>query len=206
MRSNKHRKVKTRFKFTKPLAFLISFIVVIAILTGLLSIESKEEKLYNRITNAQSALDGFSGKSLDEDNVFADISYKKLTKKIKSSDYTYVYYGTLTNSEFFTYIETVNERAQTYEVKKVYLLDGTWASQIDTEDEDYGEENNNVLTEVENAIGGVDMTVLPSLWIYKNGEVVFDSNDYINDTYQKGTWNYVIEQAFGHFPGPDFEN
>lgn len=203
MRSNKHRKVKTRFKITKPLIFLLGFIVVIIVLTGLLSIESADEKLYTRITNAQAAIDDFSGKTLDKDNVFKQISYKKLTKKVKSSDYVYVYYGTTTNTNFLTYIQTVNDRAQTYNVDKVYLLDSKWATSIDIDDEDYGEENNNVLTEVEKALGGVDMTIAPSLWIFQNGNVVFNSEDYLSDTYQAGTWNYVIEQAFGHFPGEE---
>lgn len=203
MRSNKHRKVKTRFKFTKALAVLLGFIVVIAILTGLLSIESDAEKLYTKITTAQAAVDDFSGTSLDEDNVFKEISYKKLTSKIKSSDYVYVYYGTITNTDYLTYIQTVNDRAQTYNVDRVYLLDSVWATSIDTDDEDFGEENNLVLSEVERALGGVDMTIVPSLWVFKDGEVVFNSDDYINDTYQASTWNYVIEQAFGRYPGEE---
>ncbi|MCR5705420.1 MAG: hypothetical protein K6G48_01270 [Acholeplasmatales bacterium] len=203
MRSNKHRKVKTRFKFTKALAILLAFIAVIAIFTGVLSIESDAEKLYTKITTAQAAVEDFSGSTLDEDNVFKEISYKKLTTKVKSSDYVYVFYGTTTNTDYLTYIQTVNDRAQTYNVDRVYLLDSVWATSIDTDDEDYGEENNLVLSEVERALGGVDMTIVPSLWVFQNGEVVFNSDDYINDTYQAATWNYVIEQAFGRYPGEE---
>jgi hypothetical protein len=199
VRSNKHRKAKTSFKITKPFILLISFIVVVIIATGLLSIESKEDKLYKKITNAQSALENFSGTTLEEDNVFTEITYKKLTSKIKSSDYTFVYYGTLTNEDYLTYIQTVNARAQVYDVSRVYLLDSTWASSIDTDDEDFGEENENTLTEVEKALDNVDMTIAPSLWVFKDSKVVFNSNDYLNDTYQKCPWNYVIEQAFGKF-------
>ncbi len=201
MRSNKHRKIKTRFRFTKELIFLILFIAVIAVLTGLLSIESDASKLYTKITTAQSNVESFSGSTLEEDNVFKEISYKKLVNKIDSSEYTYVFYGNVSSTDYLTYIQTVNSRAKEYDVKRVYLLDSTWATSIDTSDEDYGEENNNILTEVENALDGVDMTVAPSLWVFKDSKVVFNSKDYIKDSYQSSTWNYTIEQCFGNFPG-----
>lgn len=201
MRSNKHRKIKTRFRFTKELIFLILFIAVVAIFTGILSIESDASKLYTKITTAQSNVESFSGSTLDEDNVFKEISYKKLVNKVDSSDYTYVFYGNISNTDYLTYIETVNARAKEYDVERVYLLDSLWATSIDTTDEDFGEENNNILTEVENALDGVDMTIVPSLWVFKDSKVVFNSADYLNDSYQKGTWNYTIEQCFGDFPG-----
>ena len=204
-RSSKRRKAKTKFKVTKPLIFLLLFLVVIAIATGLLGITSKKDKLYNKITSAQSSV-ASDADQLNEDNVYKEISYKSLTSKIKRSAYTYVYYGSYSDSTYLTYIETINQRAQTYDVKTVYLLDSSWTTHFDIEDEDNGEEDNIVITELEKKLDDVDLLTAPQLWVFKEGKVVFNSKDYTTDVYQTAPWKYVIEQAFGNYNTKDWDN
>lgn len=200
-RSNKHRKAKTKFKFTKEFIFLVLFLIVIGIATGLLGIRSKADKLYDKITAAQSAASSSSSTitTLSEDNVYKEISYKNVINKIKKSSYTYVYYGSYDDANYLTYLEDINQKAQTYEVGTVYLLDSSWAVSVDIEDEDHGEENNEILTQVEKALDGVDLKKNPQLWVFKDGKIQFNSQELLDDTYQTPTWPFIIEQAFGHY-------
>lgn len=193
-RSNKRRKVKTKFRWTKELIILIVFIALIGLGTGLLSIESKSTKLYKEITTAQTS----EQTALSEDNVFEWISYKDLKKKINSSNYTYVYYGSLNVADFLANIEAVNQGAQDYEVKKVYLYSSTWAEELDLTDEDTLDENKEALSNREAALGGVDLRTYPQLLVFKDGKAVFKSADLTGDSYQQATWRHVINQAFGN--------
>lgn len=197
-RSTKRRKAKTKFRLTKELIFLLLFLVVIAISTGLMGIKSKKDVLLSKITTAQQAA-GQSQNLLTEDNVYGEISYKKLVTKVKKSSYTYVYYGSYSDQSYLSNMETINQRAQKYDVKKVYLLDSSWATSLDTSDKTYGETNNETLTQVEKALDDVDLKTMNQLWVFKDGKIVFNSKDLIEDKYQPAPWNFVIEQAFGTY-------
>ena len=195
--SKKRRQYKSKFKWTKELIILIVFLCVIGLATGLMSIESKSTKLYNEITTAQTE-QGVST-YLSEDNVFEKISYKDLKSKIKKDSYTYVYYGSMSDSTYLTYIQTVNEVAKKYDVKKVWLHSSSWADNLDLEDADDGEANNQKLVDRENSLAGVDLKQTPQFWVFKSGKLVFQASAYVNDTYQQAGWELVIEKAFGLF-------
>ncbi len=196
-RSYKKRKVKTKFKFTKPFIFLLLFFVVIIVLTGLFGIRSEKSKLYSKISKAETAASVSNGVS--EDNVFREISYKGLVNKIDKSSYTYVYYGVMTSADYLNNLETVNKRAKSYDIKTVYLFDSMFSTYLDIEDEDDGEENNVILTALQKSLGEVDLKTNNQIWVFKSGELVFNSKDYTNDTYQASKFNYVLEQAFGNY-------
>lgn len=199
-RTNKRRKFKTKFRWTKELIILIVFILVVGVATILLSLESKSTKLYKEITSAQSD----EQTVLAEDNVFSYwLSQKELRSKIKSSDYTYVYYGSTSVSEFLDNIQAVNQGATDYEIDTVYLYSSTWAEELDMTDEDTLDENKEALKTKSDALGGVDLLVYPQLWVFKSGELVFNSADYTEDTYVGSyvSWQLIINQAFGNPEG-----
>ncbi len=188
------RRNKATFKWTKELIILLSVIIVMIGVTIVLGIPSKADKLYEKYTSAQTS----SQTALTEDNVFEEISFKKLAKRIKNDEYTYVYYGSITVTEFLDNIEAVNQAAQLYEIDKVYILESTWVQELDLEDEDDGKENQAKLDAREEQLDGVDMSIYPSLWIFKNGKVVFNSDDILNDDYFPAGWSFVIERAFAN--------
>ncbi|MGM9971851.1 MAG: hypothetical protein ACI35W_05525 [Anaeroplasmataceae bacterium] len=193
-RSNKRRKVKTKFRITKELIILIVFIALVGLATGLLSIESKSTKLYKEITSAQTS----SQTALAEDNVFSWISESDLKKKIASSEYTYVYYGSTSVTEFLDNIQAVNQGAQDYDISKVYLFSSSWAEGLDMTDEDTLDSNKQALKDKGDALGGVDLLIYPQLWVFKDGKAIFKSSDLTEDTYQQANWRFVIYQAFGN--------
>lgn len=199
--TKKRRTSNKKFRWTKELIFLIIFLCVIGLATGLMSIESKSTKLYNEITEAQQS--NSITTYMSEDNVFEKISYKKILNKITSDDYTFVYYGTSSNSDFLTYIQTVNERAKEYEVSKVWILDSSLYTDLDLDDEDEGEANNQKLVDRENSLDGVDLSVYPNLFVFKGGKLVYQLSDYTKDSYTEMNMNLAIEQAFGKTVGKD---
>ncbi len=190
--TGKRRKAKTKFRWNIWLTVLILFLCALGLGIGLMSIKSEKTKMYDEIIGAQTSV-GISN-VLDEKNVYAKISYSSLKKKIKNDSYTYVYYGSTDVTEYLEQIQAVNKCAQDNDVSRVYLYSSKWAEGIDVEDEDNGEDNRAKLETKAEAIGGVDLKTYPQLWVYKNGELVFDSNEYMADS----NWTYVITQAFGN--------
>lgn len=205
--TKRRRNATTKFRWTKELIFLIVFLCVIGLATGLMSIESSATKLYKEITEAQQSVLGSSSDDsssipyMSEDNVFKKIEYKDLLKQITSDEYTFVYYGTTTDSTFLTYIETVNSRAKEYDVSRVYLYSSDWTSSLDLNDEDEGEANKQKLVDRENSLAGVDLESIPNLWVFKSGKLVFEASKLTGDTYSSANWYFAIEQAFGSTVG-----
>lgn len=203
--TKKRRNASKKFKWTKELIFLIVFLCVIGLATGLMSIESSATKLYNEITEAQASKLGSDSSStvpyMSEENVFKKIEYKDLLKKIATDEYTFVYYGSTDDSTFLTYIETVNSRAKEYDVSRVYLYSSDWALNLDLDDEDDGKANKQKLVDRENSLCGVDLETAPNLWVFKNGKLLFEASKLTSDSYSSANWYYVIEQAFGSTAG-----
>ncbi len=196
-RTNKRRKVKTKFRWTKEFIILIAFIAIIGLATILMSLESKSTKLYKQITSAQTS----EQTQLSEDNVFEYwIKESDLKKTIQSTEYTYVYYGSVANSDFLTNIQAVNQGAKDFDVKKVYLFSSSWAEGLDMTDEDTLDDNKQALKDKSDALGGVDLTIYPQLWVFKDGKAIFKSSDITEDTYvgQNASWQFIINQAFGN--------
>lgn len=188
---------KTKFKWTKELILLLVAILVLAGVTIVLNIPSKKEKMYESIVTAQTTAEVEA--TLDEDNVFKTISYKALDKKINSDEYTYVYYGSKNISDWLIQIETVNQKAQDFEIDTVYLFSSVWAEELDLDDTDDAAANQKKLDAREDALDGVDLLTYPSIWVFKSGKVVFDSTEVFDDPYVPSSqWTFVLARAFGN--------
>lgn len=184
---------KTKFKWTVPFSILAVFILALIVSAIVLAQPSEATKIYNAY---QSTATDTSTTVLSQNHVFKKISYNSLVKKIKNTDEVfYVYYGSETCSNCVSNVETFNQAAQSFEIDRVFYLNSSLLSKYDLEDDDD-------LSEIEALgvkLGGVDLLNTPSLLVYKNGEVVFDSGIYeIDDTEEMSlSWKAIAYKAFG---------
>lgn len=93
--ADKYNKLEPRVP--KEVLYTLIGIVVIAIVLFLLTIPSRQEKLYNEFSaNANS--------DFTEDHPYYEITYKQLVDKIENDEYLFVFIGSPDNSTSQTYI------------------------------------------------------------------------------------------------------
>lgn len=200
--ASKNRRNKVKFKWTKELIFLIVALVAILTATIVLALPTTNDRLTDKIneqiTNYNSN-NSTEYSTLSNDNVFVEIdSYDEFKKAINTSDYAYIYYGVYSNATFLEQISKINTAASNNEVKKVYIY---LATEVDeTEDKDAtsfkrlmaertDEASNGAASDVKN----VDFTVYPSLFVYKDNKLVFNSQ---TDEGDELSWSIYINKAF----------
>ena len=201
--ASKGRRQKVKFQWTKELGFLIGALVAIIAATIILSIPTKDEKLaakYNEAITALNAANNTSNYTIDtKDHVFEEIDFEdiaKLQKKLEVKDeYVFVVYGSENDSALLEQLFTINSKAKDVELETIYIYSSTWVH----EQEDLqavAEE----LEAKEVALFGSDVKEFsfeegPTLLVFYNGEVVFNSQDAKDIT----TWNGYIDYAFEKF-------
>ena len=208
MAKRRTRKKKDLFRFTitKELVIFLSCLIVLIAAAIVLSIPRDNENIYNDYSAAATSLttdDNTVSTITSKEHVFKTISYKDLVNKIDKEDgLFYVYYSSTTVSDAVSILATVNTFAETYDVNTVYLLDNSFYTDLDLTNGD----DNTTLDEYEAALGlgastvnTVDLSIVPTLFVYKNHELIFNSNskDFVtDDNTAKYSWNVVLNQAF----------
>ena len=193
---------KTKFVLRKELIFLMLFIVAMIVATILLAMPSKSEKNLEEFNNAileYNTANSTSFATLEEDHVFKKTALTEVQELIsdKGSEeepkYTYILYGSLQNATILEFLSVINTEAQNREVKNVYFYPSNKVdNQEDKEDQDFLNEiaadekifNADILAGIEE----VDLLTAPALYVYKNGELIFNSVTLDED----GTYNWYI--------------
>ncbi len=203
------RKNKSKFVLCKELIILVVVLVAMIITTICLSLPSSSEKElaeFNDVITEYNTANGTSYATLDEDNVFKMASLDDVTNAINDSKgseeepkYAYILYGSISNSTVIQYLSTINTEAKNREISTVLLYSSAKVDeQEDKDDEEFlsslhrDEEvfNKDVLDGVDE----VDLLNVPALLVYKNGELVFNSETIIADG--SYNWNIAISKAF----------
>ncbi|MDE5547043.1 MAG: hypothetical protein K2I88_06220 [Anaeroplasmataceae bacterium] len=207
------RRNKTQFVLRKELIILVLILVAMVITTVCLSIPSASEKRleeFNSAITEYNTANSTSFNTLDEDSVIRKASLKKLSSEIKSDAkgteenprYTYVLYGSLSDSTILQYLSVIDTEAQHREVKVVYLyLSEKVDKQEDKEDVEFLadlEKDEDVFNaDVLEGIDEVDLLKTPALYVYRNGELVFNSTTIEDDgSYSSNGWELIINIAF----------
>lgn len=204
--ASKGRKNKVKFKFTKELAFLLVFIVVIVVATIILNLPTKTDKFTEKLNNAindYNAANNTQLTTLGEDHNFKSISYEDILEKKNNEGFTMVYYGYLTSgaTDYYSNLLNINHMAENYEYGTVYLYFADWYAEQDSEtleSVDFTREkaekeskiNEGKATDVEE----FDMSVYPTLLLFKDGSLIFNSQTYEDDT--ETNWYDYITKAF----------
>ncbi len=194
MAVRKGKRSKVKFVWTKEFIFLIVGILALVVTAIILVQPSDKDKIYNAFINEV----GDSDTALTYDHVYSSISHKKLVKKINSSnddELIFVFYGSSKDKTSVSSIEIINLAAQRYEVDTVYYLSADFM--ID-EDEPDTLSFRNYVEEREVELKEVDLDNYPSLWVFKNGELLFTSDKY-RDTDTKtivAGWKAISYDAF----------
>lgn len=204
------RKSTTKFVLHKELVILVAILVAMIITAVCLSIPSASEKRLEEMNNAITEYNTANNTQyslLEEDNVFRKASLKTIDSAINSSSkgteddpkYVYVLYGSLADSTILEHLSTINTEAKNREVKTVYLYSSEKVDkQEDKEDASFlaslKKDEDIFNKEVLEGIDEVDLLNTTALYVYKNGELVFNSTAIIEDG--SYNWNLVINQAF----------
>lgn len=204
------RKNKTKFIVRKELIILILVLVAMIVTSICLSIPSAAEKRLEEfntaITNYNSANSTSYG-TLSEDNVIRNASLKKISSEIKNDangteekpKYTYVLYGSLSSSVVLQYLSVIDTEAKQREIEVVYLYSSEKVdNQEDKEDTEFLadlEKDEEVFNaDVLEGIDEVDLLKTPALYVYKNGELIFNSVSLEDDG--SYNWELIINKAF----------
>lgn len=201
------KKSKTKFKICKELVILVVVLIAMIVTTICLSIPSSSSKLleeYNNAITAYNSANSTSYATLEEDNVFKKASLNQVADAINDSKgteeepkYAYVLYGTLEKAKILEFLSVMNTEAKNREVDTVLFYSSEKVdNQEDKDDESFLAEiqndeevfNSSVLAEIDE----VDLLVSPAFFVYKNGELVFNSTSG-EDTYN---WYIMINKAF----------
>lgn len=186
------KKQKAKFKLRVE---LIAIILVVAVMIGL-SFGLRLPNASTKLSNAYSE----AGGSLDSSHIYVEKNYDKLVSHIESAEgLVYVFFGSPEDASCVTEISTVNSRASYWDVEEVIYFDASFALVEHEEGSDETLELEAEIKAMEEKLG-VSLDFKPGLFVFENSEVVFDSNDFLNDDEDAPamtlTWSQISDRAF----------
>ncbi|MDE6407157.1 MAG: hypothetical protein K2K48_00710 [Anaeroplasmataceae bacterium] len=204
------RRNKTQFVLRKELIILVLILVAMIVTTVCLSIPSAGEKRleeFNTAITTYNSTNNTSFTTLDEDSVIRKASIKKVSSEIKSDAkgteenprYTYVLYGSLSDSIILQYLSAIDTEAQRREVKVVYLYSSEKVDKQEDKDDveflaDLEKDEDVFNADVLEGVDEVDLLKTPAFYVYRNGELVFNSTTLEEDG--SYNWELIINKAF----------
>ena len=181
--ANKYRKIN--FRFTKELIIIACVIVALVVATIILNAPTKADKFLSKWQNA--------GSSIQSNEIFEEVSQDSLKTKIDKKDgVVVVLFVSTEDSNSVTLFDEVNNHASLFEVDKVYVLDGS--NYVGNREEN--QDVDNKLKEVE-AKFGVTIGQVPSLWLYRNGELKATLNQDLVDE-QSGSYEEALKRVLAY--------
>ena len=199
--ASKNRKNKVKFKLTKELVFLVLGLVAILVTSIVLSLESAEEKEIKSINMAiinYNLANDKAYNTITGEDVLEVIEYDDLKSTISQDGYVYIYYGSLTNASYLENLCNINLEALKVKQDAVYLYYSNWVDgQEDLDAPEFKEEAKKREDEIFNMnndqydVEDFDITVTPTLLVYKDGDLIFNSQSATEG------WNQIIPIAFG---------
>ena len=210
--ASKSRRNRVKFKFTKELFFLIAFLVIILVTTIGLSIPSSSSRQLDSLNDAitdYNVNNSTSYGTLDKDNPFSIIKggmKKKVnkTKKLANRDkYTYVFYGTLNNATYLEQLSKISNYCdeEQYDINTVYLFYADYIEEAKKNGDDDTKSFKDTISAYEDKLNSnvsskskeFDMTIYPTLLVYKSGELLYNSQQ---DEDNELDWNAHLVKAF----------
>ena len=185
---------KVKFTLRKELIIMLAAIVVLVVATILLNLPNEEEKFLSKWQEA--------GSTMTENTLYEEVSFDELREILNGKEqntYTFVFFATPSNADSVTYFDQFVSVAQTYDVKKIYIVDSAFALEGDREeDSEFDAELAQYEQNFKAADGEttIDLSFVPNLWVF-NGSVLEDSaSDYaVNETIN---WSLVLTQMFAN--------
>lgn len=203
--ASKGKRQKVNFQWTKELGFLIGALVAIIVVTIILAIPTKAEKLatkYNdAIIAASSGENGIQASTIAlNEHVFKEFDFEDvedLKEKINESEsYVFVLVGSEKDTVILQNLAVINNKAETCEVETVYICSNAWVKEqtdlLAVEEE---------LLNSEKVLVGADNTEEftfeeAALLVFDaEGKLVFNSQSIEHIT----TWDGYITFAFDNF-------
>ena len=205
------RRNKTKFVLHKELIILVVILIAMIVTTICLTIPSGQEKQLEEFNNAITAYNNANSTQytlLTEENVIKKAELKNISSIIEDSKgseeepkYSYIVYGSFQHAEIAQYISFIDQEARRREVEVVYLYSSEKVDQQeDKEDEEFVAdiENDEKLfnADVLEGVDEVDLLDAPAVFVYKNGELVFNSTTIEEDG--SYSWELIINKAFSN--------
>jgi hypothetical protein len=215
--ASKSKRNKTKFKWTKELVFLIVGILALIAATIIINIpkgSAVQLEKYNKAISDYNSKNNAQYSFIPEENVLKETKINGISKKKKSNDYTFVFYGSLANAEFLENLSKVNNLAKEYDVKSVYLWFADYVEKADDDlkatatyknkvDEYNSIINENINSLVESSNGlymsqdNFDLETYPALLVFKSDSLVFNSQTYSkSEDSAEYSWDTYINTAF----------
>jgi len=215
--ASKSKRNKTKFKWTKELIFLIVGILALIAATIIINIpkgSAVQLEKYNKAISDYNSKNNAQYSFIPEENVLKETKINGISKKKKSNDYTFVFYGSLANAEFLENLSKVNNLAKEYDVKSVYLWFADYVEKADDDlkatatyknkvDEYNSIINENINSLVESSNGlyksqdNFDLETYPALLVFKSDSLVFNSQTYSkSEDSAEYSWDTYINTAF----------
>lgn len=201
-----HRRNKndrTKFKWTKELIFLLCGLGAAIIIMIICLIPTSKTSFYNKYVTDSNAL--------NKDNVFEEISYENLKKKIENKEMVYVFYSTdldatcKTNIGILDYYTNKHQKTTEnthYDVDKVYVLDAKFAYELNEDDSNqlakFNEKEDYFNSKRADKIKELDLKTYSQLWVFDAGEMVFSSETVIGDNQASATFRTCVIKAFSY--------
>ncbi len=202
----KKKKQKTKFKLRFELIAIFLVVIAMVGISVVLRLDDQATKLANSYNAA--------GASLGTDHIYEEVSFEELYEEIKADELTFVVFASPECTTSITEISTINSKATYWDIERVLLVDATKYI-IDEEADDYEEDkeltaeiksieeklNANVSTNVfGDAVADVDLQYTPSIWVFENNELVFNSNNFLDSDDDNEswilTWSNIADRAF----------
>lgn len=202
----KRKKQNAKFKLRIELIGMLLVVALMITLSVVLRLPDEKTKFANTINGA--------GGSLSSDHLFVESNFDSLYDKMNDEELTFVYYGATDVFESMSEMSTINTRAVLWDVEEILFIDGS-KYYIDEEADDYEEdlELNATIKTIEDklnaskgtnifvgdeGISDIDLSLYPSIWVFQNGELVFNSTDFYDydDEVMNLEWSAVADRAF----------
>ena len=155
--ANKYRKIE--FRFHKELLIILGVILALLVAAILLNLPTKNEKFVAKWQEA--------GASIETNTLFEEIDEAKLQKTIVATEgNVFVLFVTPSDSESVSLFNEVLTQAETYNVKKIYVLDAN--DYLGNREED--DELASKLNALQTSLAITEDTQAPALWMFVDGK------------------------------------
>ena len=181
------RRVKYKFKWTKELTFLLLGLAVIIVVTIILALPNKVERLINKWPDA----------SLGTETVYQEVSESQLVNLVDSGEYIFVFYGSPSDTNATTNLTLVETYASNFNVDRVYWLDSTEIYNASDETKNTRDFKDDI-AQRETSLKGVDLLETLSFWAFNDGNLLVDYAKY-SDSSDTNSFEQVVSKAFGAY-------
>ena len=173
---------KVKFTLRKELVFILAAIVVLLVATILLNRPTKEEEFLEKWT-------------LTEGHPYEEITFDDLSDMLadkKSGEYTFVFFGTPSDANTQSYIQTLTSLAELLDIEKIYLIDSEFVVGKDREND---EELLSIEGNFKNAEGEtISLTDVNNFWLFDGNALLKSADDYTVSG--SVNWAFALTQMF----------